>query len=141
MNGSSPSSSPDSIGGLIRGLLEDVSTLFRSEIALAKMEIRQTVTSLGVTGALAAGAVLFVLLGVVFLFVTLVLLLALFMPAWGASLTVAVVLFLLAALFAVLAKKKAKATRPPTTAIRNLREDVELIRAELQRPKTGDVDE
>ena len=140
MNGSS-SSSPDSIGGLIRGLLEDISTLFRSEVALAKMEIRQTVTSLGVTGALAAGAVLFVLLGVVFLFVTLVLVLALFMPAWGASLTVAVVLFLLAVLFGVLAKKKAKTTRPPTTAIRNLKEDVDLIRAELKRPKTGDVDE
>lgn len=140
MNGSS-SSSPDSIGGLIRGLLEDISTLFRSEVALAKMEIRQTVTSLGVTGALAAGAVLFVLLGVVFLFVTLVLVLALFMPAWGASLTVAVVLFLLAALFGVMAKKKAKSTRPPTTAIRNLKEDVDLIRAELKRPKTGDVDE
>ncbi len=133
---------PESLGDLVRGLLEDISTLFRSEIALAKIEIRQTLAGLGGVAALFAGALLFVLIGLAFLFVTLVLLLALVMPAWAATLLVAVVLFLLAAGAALLGRSRLGKTEfVPMEAIRGMKEDVGLIRSELGRVRGKDDDE
>jgi uncharacterized membrane protein YqjE len=132
----------ESFGALVRGLLEDISTLFRSEIALAKIEIRQTVAGLGGVAALFAGALLFVLMGLAFLFVTLVLLLALVIPAWAATLIVAVVLFALAAGAGLLGRNRLRKTEiAPMEAIRGMKEDVTLIRAELKRTRGRDDDE
>ncbi|HEY0788663.1 MAG TPA: phage holin family protein [Thermoanaerobaculia bacterium] len=134
--------SAESLGALVRGLLEDISTLFRSEIALAKIEIRQTVAGLGGVAALFAGALLFVLIGLAFLFVTLVLLLALVMPAWAATLLVAIVLFALAAGAALLGRSRLRKTEfAPMEAIRGMKTDVEMIRSEIERVRGRDDDE
>jgi hypothetical protein len=132
----------ESIGALVRGLLEDISTLFRSEIALAKIEIRQTIAGIGGVAALFAGAVLFLLMGLAFVFVTLVLLLALVMPAWAATLLVAVVLFALAAGAALVGRSRLRRTElAPMEAIRGMKEDVGLIGAELKRARGREDDE
>ena len=132
----------ESLGALVRGLLEDISTLFRSEIALAKIEIRQTAAALGGVAGLFAGALLFVLMGLAFVFVTLVLLLALVMPAWGATLLVAVILFLLAAGLALFGRSRMRKTEiAPMEAIRGMKEDVGLIASELKRARGRDDDE
>ena len=131
--------SAESLGALVRGLLEDISTLFRSEIALAKIEIRQTVAGLGGVAALFAGALLFVLIGLAFVFVTVVLLLALVMPAWAATLLVAVLLFALAAGAALLGRSRLRKTEiAPMEAIRGMKEDVDMIRSELGRVRGRD---
>lgn len=131
----------ESLGRLIRGLLEDISTLFRSEIALAKVEIRQAVAGLGGVGAMFATALLFALIGTAFLFVTFVLLLALVMPAWAASLIVAVTLFAGAAAVAYLGYRKLQATEfAPMGAIEGIRQDVDMIRSEMQRARGRDTD-
>lgn len=135
-------SSAGSLGMLVRGLLEDISTLFRSEIALAKIEIRQAIAGVGGVAALFALALVFALIGVAFIMVTIVLVLALFMPAWAASLIVAVVLFGLAALAGWAGKKRLEATEfAPMGAIRGMKEDVDLIRSELQRTRGRNSDE
>lgn len=127
---------------LVRGLLEDISTLFRSEIALAKIEIRQAIAGLGGVAALFALALVFALIGGAFILVTIVLVLALFMPAWAATLIVAVVLFGLAALAGWVGKKRLEATEfAPMGAIRGMKEDVDLIRSELQRTRGRNSDE
>lgn len=124
----------ESIGRLIKGLLEDISTLFRSEIALAKIEIRQSVAGFGGAGAMFAAAIFFSLVGGAFVFVTLVLLLALVMPAWLASLLVALLLFAMAGLVGWLGYRKLKNTDfAPTGAIQGMKDDVEMIRSELQK--------
>ncbi len=131
--------SPESLGGLVRGLLEDISTLFRSEIALAKIEIRQTVAGLGGIAAFLALALLFVLLALAFVFVTVVLLLALVMPAWAATLLVAVLLLLLAAGAALLGRRRLQRTDfAPMEAIRGMKDDVGMIRSELGRVRGRD---
>lgn len=133
---------PESFGDLVRGLLEDISTLFRSEIALAKIEIRQAIAGLGGVGALFAGALLFVLMGLAFVMVTVVLLLALVMPAWAATLLVAVVLFALAAGAVLLGRNRLRKTElAPMEAIRGMKEDVGMISAELKRARGRDDDE
>lgn len=135
-------SSTESLGMLVRGLLEDISTLFRSEIALAKIEIRQAIAGLGGVAALFAVALVFALIGGAFILVTIVLALALVMPAWAASLIVAIALFILAALAGWLGTKRLKATEfAPMGAIRGMKEDVDLIRSEVQRARGRDSDE
>lgn len=132
----------ESLGALVRGLLEDISTLFRSEIALAKIEIRQTVAALGGVAGLFAAAVLFVLMGLAFVFVTLVLLLALVMPAWGATLLVAAILFALAVALALLGRSRMRKTEiAPMEAIRGIKDDVGMIASELKRARGRDDDE
>ena len=72
-----------SLGTIFKDLSADISTLFRSEIALLKLEIKDTVAKLGGGTALFAGAVFLGLFGLAFLFVTIVLgLVALGVPAW-----------------------------------------------------------
>lgn len=125
---------PESVGRIIKGLLEDISTLFRSEIALAKIEIRQSVAGFGGAGALFGAAVVLALVGVAFIFVTLVLLLALVMPAWLAALVVAILLFVLAGLAGWLGYRKLKKIEiAPMGAIQGMKDDVEMIRSELHR--------
>lgn len=127
---------------LVRGLLEDISTLFRSEIALAKIEIRQAIAGLGGVAALFAVALVFALIGGAFILVTIVLALALIMPAWAATLIVAVALFILAGLAGWMGTKRLKATEfAPMGAIRGMKEDVHLIRNEVQRARGRQSDE
>lgn len=135
-------SQSETLGALVRGLLEDISTLFRSEIALAKIEIRQAIAGLGGVGALFAAALVFVLLAMAFLFVTLVLVLAIWIPAWASSLIVAVTLILLAISAAMLGRKRLRETDfAPMEAIRGMKQDVDLIKQEIQRVRGSDDDE
>src|SRR5260370_6954540 len=72
-----------SIGTIVRELMENISTLFRSEIALLKWELKDTAAKLGGGAALLAGALFVALFGLGFLFVTIVLgLVAPRVPAW-----------------------------------------------------------
>src|SRR5438876_11684783 len=96
-----------SLGTVVKELTADLSTLFRSEIALLKLEVKDTVAKLGGGAAMFAAAAFIALFGVAFLFVTITLgLVALGVPAWLSSLIVTVVLFVAAGVFAVMGKKK-----------------------------------
>jgi len=125
-----------SLGGLFRGLTEDLSTLVRSEIALAKLELKQAVTKLGGAGAMFAAALFFALCAMAFLFVTLILVLALFMPAWVATLIVAVVLIIAAAVLVFQGKKKLTGLSfVPTMAIESVKTDIQTIKQEMARTR------
>jgi uncharacterized membrane protein YqjE len=125
-----------SLGSLVRELSEDLSTLVRSEIALAKLEVRQTFVSLGASGALLALALLFALCGLVFIFVTIVLALALVMPAWAASLVVAIALLAGAAGLGYAGVRKGKSVKfVPESTVAHVRGDIEAIRAGVGRER------
>src|SRR5256714_8281780 len=96
-----------SIGTIVKELVADIQTLFRSEVALLKLEIKDTVAKLGGGIGMFAAAVFLGLFGLAFLFVTIVLgLVALGVPAWVSTLIVTVVLLGTAATLAVMGKKK-----------------------------------
>ena len=125
-----------SLGGLFRGLTEDLSTLVRSEIALARLELKQAVSKLGGAGAMFATALFFALCAMAFLFVTLILVLALFMPAWVATLAVTVVLTIAAVVLVLLGKKKLSGLSfVPTTTIESVKTDIQTIKQEMSRPR------
>jgi hypothetical protein len=124
-----------SLGTIFKDLSADISTLFRSEIALLKLEIKDTVAKLGGGTAMFAGAVFLALFGLAFLFVTITLgLVALGVPAWLSTLIVTVVLFAAAAVLAMMGKKKFAAVEfVPNQSIQQIKTDVESIKSDIAR--------
>lgn len=126
-----------SIGQIFKDLTADLSTLFRSEIALLKLEIRQSLAKVGGGSALLAAALFFGLVGVAFLFVTITLgLVALGVPAWVSALIVTVVLFIGAVVLALAGKKKLQAVSLPTESIEHMKSDVEMLKADIGRVRS-----
>src|SRR6476659_1123090 len=129
------SSDSRTLGQIVKELSADISTLFRSEIALLKLEIKDTVAKLGGGTAMFAGAVFLALFGLAFLFVTITLgLVALGVPAWLSTLIVTVVLFAGAAVLAFMGKKKFAAVEfVPNDSIQQIKSDVESIKSDIAR--------
>jgi len=127
-----------SIGTIVRELMENISALFRSEIALLKWELKDTAAKLGGGAALFAGAVFVALFGLAFLFVTITLgLVALGVPAWLSALIVTVVLFVTAGVLAFLGKMKfAAAQFVPKESIEQVKIDIEAIKADIARVRS-----
>ena len=132
------SSDNRSLGQIVKELTADISTLFRSEIALLKLEIKDTVAKLGGGAAMFAGAAFVALFGVAFLFVTITLgLVALGVPAWVSSLVVTVVLFVVAGVLAMMGKKKfSQVNFVPSESVQQIKADVEAIKADFQRVRS-----
>ena len=126
------------LGTIIRDLTADLSTLFRSEIALLKLEVKDTATKLGGGTALLAAAVFLALFGLGFLFVTIVLgLVALGVPAWLSTLIVTLVLFGTAAVLAVLGKKKFAAVKfMPTDSMEHIKSDLDTLKSDIARVRS-----
>ncbi|PYQ32712.1 MAG: hypothetical protein DMF57_12065 [Acidobacteria bacterium] len=127
-----------SLGTIIKELMENISMLFRSEIALLKWELKDTVAKLGGGIGLFAGAMFLALVGVAFLFVTIVLgLVALGVPAWLSALIVTVVLFVVAGVLAMMGKKKfAAAQFVPTQSVEQIKSDIETIKSDIARARS-----
>jgi fatty acid desaturase len=127
-----------SIGQIFKDLTADLSTLFRSEIALLKLEIKDTFTKLGGGAGLLAAALFLGLIGIAFLFVTITLgLVALGVPAWVSSLIVTVVLFIGAVVLALAGKKKLEAVNfVPNDAIDHIKTDIDTIKADVARARS-----
>jgi len=127
-----------SLGTIFKDLSADLSTLFRSEVALLKIEIKDTVSKLGGGTAMFAGAVFLGLFGLAFLFVTIVLgLVALGVPAWLSTLIVTIVLFIAAGVLAMMGKKKFAALEfVPNDSIKQIKNDVESIKSDIARVRS-----
>lgn len=126
------------LGTIIKDLTADLSMLFRSEIALLKLEIKEAVAKLGTGGGLLAAAAFLGLIGLAFLFVTITLgLVALGVPAWLSALIVTLVLFGAAALLGVMGKKKLQTVNfVPTEAIDHIKTDIETLKADVARVRS-----
>lgn len=85
---STPPLASETAAGLVRRLVDDLSTLMRKELALARAEVARSVhdAKTGVAAVLIGGMVLYA--GLLVLLFAAVLALALVLPAWGAALVV-----------------------------------------------------
>src|SRR5438270_950591 len=122
-----------SLGTIIKELTEDITTLFRGEIALLKLEVKDTVAKLGGGIGLFAGALFVGLFGLAFLFVTILLVLVrLGVPAWLSALIVTIVLLATAAVLALMGKKKFAAVEfVPSKSIESIKTDIESIKTDF----------
>ena len=131
-------SSDRSIGQIFKDLTADFSTLFRSEVALLKLEVKDTVAKLGGGAAMFAAAAFLAIFGLGFLFVTIVLgLVRLGVPAWLSTLIVTIVLFAAAGVLAMMGKKKfAQVNFVPEESVRQIKTDVESIKSDIARVRS-----
>jgi hypothetical protein len=127
-----------SLGTIVRDLTEHISTLFRSEVALLKLELKDTAGKLGGGVAMFIGAAFLGVFGLGFLFVTIVLgLVRLGVPAWLSTLIVTVVLFIAAGVLAMIGKKKFSAVQfVPEESVKQIKNDVESIKADISRVRS-----
>ena len=124
----------DSLGGLIRGILNDLRTLIREEIALARTEIRDqagraraAAMSLGVAVASLAFAVIFLLiaiaLGIAYL---------LAWPVWAGFLVMAALLSLIGVFTLSSGRKRlAQVHAVPEATVSTLKENSEWLAKRL----------
>jgi hypothetical protein len=124
-----------STGQLIGQLTEQISRLVRDEARLAQAEVTQKAKRLGVGAGLFGGAGLFAFLGLAVLVATAVLALDVVLPAWLAALIVAVALFAIAGVLALVGKKDVEKGSPPvpTEAIAGVKADIATVKEGVRR--------
>jgi hypothetical protein len=124
-----------STGQLIGQLTEQISRLARDEARLAQAEVTQKAKKLGVGAGLFGGAGLFAFFGLAVLITAAVLALALVLPDWLAALIVAVVLFAVAGVLALVGRKDVQKASPPvpTQAIAGVQADIATVKQGLSR--------
>jgi hypothetical protein len=124
-----------STGQLIGQLTEQISRLVRDEARLAQAEVTQKAKRLGIGAGLFGGAGLFAVLGLAVLVATAVLALAHVLPDWLAALIVAVVLFAVAGVLALVGRKDVEKGSPPvpTQAIAGVQADIATVKKGISR--------
>ena len=128
-----PDKQDSSIGQLFGELANETSLLIRQEIALAKVEITQKVTRIGlnvgylVIGGAVAYAALLALLAAI------IILLANYMSWWAAALVVAVVVGIIAAVLVMKALATLKKTDvTPKQTVETLKEDAQWAKQQIK---------
>ena len=118
------------IGALVAQLSTDVSKLVRSELQLAKVELKDKGREAGIGVGLFGGAGTLALYGVGALVTAAILGLAQAVPAWLSALIVAVVLFAIAAVAGLLGKRRVASATPPLSddVVQGVHEDIEALK-------------
>ena len=124
-----------STGELIGQLSEQVSRLVRNEVRLAQAEVTQKAKRFGVGAGLFGGAGMVAVLGLGALVTAAILGLANFLPGWLAAVLVAVVLFAVAAVLALLGKRDVAQAAPPlpTETIASVQADLDAVKQAVAR--------
>jgi uncharacterized membrane protein YqjE len=124
-----------STGELVRRLSEDVSRLVRDELRLAKAEMTQKGKRAGRGAGLFGGAGALALYAGAALVAAAILALALVLPGWASALIIGVVLLIVAAMLAMLAKRQVSQATPPTPAraIHGIKSDIEAATHKVQQ--------
>jgi hypothetical protein len=97
----------------VHQLSEQTSALVRSEVELAKAELAEKGKNAGIGIGLFSAAGMLGFFGAAVAITTVILALALVLPAWAAALIVAVLLFVGAGIAALTGKKKVQEATPP----------------------------
>jgi uncharacterized membrane protein YqjE len=127
---SSGSHNEASTSELVSRLTQQSTELIRSELRLAQAEMTEKAKHAGVGAGLFGGAGLVALYGVGTLIATIILALALLIPAWLSALIVTVVLFAIAGVVALIGKKQVSQATPaaPKHTIESVKQDVDTIK-------------
>jgi len=116
-------SDSDTIGGLLSGLLRDVQQMVRGEMALARAEIKDDVSTIGTSITSLAIATIFALTGFILLMLGVTYVLNMYMRMWIAAGIVGLVLLAIGGMLAMAAKKKlSAASLKPDQTIDSLKE-------------------
>jgi uncharacterized membrane protein YqjE len=107
-----------------------ISTLIRDEIESIKQELITRLKAAGIGIGFFAGAAVFGYFGAFALLATVILVLALWLPAWAAALIVTVLLFIVAGILALLGVRRLRRGVPPVSqsSIDSVKSDVQAFK-------------
>lgn len=127
--------SDQQIGDLVKQLSEQTSDLVRKELRLAQIEMQEKGKRAGIGAGLFGGAGLIALYGLGVLIAAIVLALATAIDPWLAALIVAVVLFAVAGVAALMGRKQVEQATPPQPeqAIQSTKRDVDVVKQRAAR--------
>jgi Putative Actinobacterial Holin-X, holin superfamily III len=120
---------------LLRSLLADIRLMLELEAELAKLEVKDKGSRLGIAGGILSGAAVIALLALGTLIAAAVAGLAIVLPLWAAALIVGTALVVVAVVMFLVgrARMRAVGSLAPTATIETAREDVAWIRREAER--------
>ncbi len=125
------------LGQLVASATQDISTLVRGEIALAKAEVSAQVKKAGKGGGLLAAAAVVGFYSVYFIFTTLVEVLDIWLPRWAAYLIITVLMLAIAGVLAMLGIKRMKTVQPaPKRALAQAEQTVAALKSATEHPGT-----
>lgn len=125
-----PTGGERTLGQLVADATHDISTIVRSEIALAKAEITAEAKTAGKGAGMFAAAAFLGLLGLIFLFHTVAQVIAIWLPVWAGYLITTGLLFAVAAVLALVGKSSMSKVKPkPERAIKNAQETIEALKS------------
>jgi protein-S-isoprenylcysteine O-methyltransferase Ste14 len=118
------------IGQLVADATHDVSTIVRSEIALAKAEITTEAKTAGKGAALFGAAAFVGLLGLIFLFHTIALVIHIWLPISASYGITTALLFLVAGVLVLVGRTSLKKMKgKPERTIKNAQETIETLKS------------
>lgn len=120
---------------LLGDLTDQVTRLVRDEVRLAQAEITAKAKRFGLGAGLFGGAGLMALLGLNALVTAVILAVAAALPGWLAAIILAAVLFMVAAVLALIGKKDVQQAAPPlpTETIESVKTDVATVKERAAR--------
>ncbi len=119
-----------SLGQLVADATADISTIVRSEIALAKAEITGEAKIAGRGAGLLAGAAFVGLLGLIFLGHSIAQIIGIWLPLWAGYLITTGILFALAAILGVVGRNALNKVQPkPERTIKNAQDTIEALKS------------
>jgi hypothetical protein len=123
------------LGQLVASATQDISTLLRGEIALAKAEVSVQLKKAGTGGGLLAAAAVIGFYSVYFIFTTLVEVIDIWLPRWAAYLIITVFMLLIAGILGMVGVRKMKTVSPaPKKAIAEAEQTVAALKAATANP-------
>ncbi len=116
------------IGQLVAQVVEDLRVIVRTEIQLAKTEITSQLGIAGKGAGMLATAGVLALYGLGLLFIALSMVIAIWLPVWAGFLIMAVVLFIVTAILALLGRNALNQVNPrPDRAIAQAQETMDAV--------------
>lgn len=133
--GTTPRTSEQGVGELVKQASEQISGLVRAELRLAAAEMKDKGKQAGVGAGLFGGAGVVALLGAAAVVTAVIAALALAMPVWLAALIVGVVLLVVAAGLAFAGRRRVAQAGPPLPrqAMESARQDIQEIKERAHR--------
>lgn len=128
----SPPPGEPSVANLVDQLSEQTARLVRDELKLARAEYTEKAKQGGTAAGLFGAGAILAWFGFGTLLATLILVLALLLPAWAAALIVTAVVFAVAGIAALLGKKKTEGLTPtPERTVETVRRDAHEIKERI----------
>lgn len=127
----------DSIGRLVSNASEQISSLVRSEIELAKTELTESAKKGGIGAGFFTVAGVIALYSSFFFFFFLAELLAIWLDRWAAFLIVFLIMLVLAGILALIGLKQVKKVKKPEKTIQSVNELKHLVPGKATRQIEG----